>query len=66
MTAPQIFDIFKSANRDLQDQVEHYKEVNGKPNQIRLWFSDGRRGRFEVQRGHFKLILVDEDYKGEL
>lgn len=66
MKATQIFDIFKSANRDLQDEVIKYKEVNNSNNSIRLWFKDGRQGRFIVERGHFKLIIVDSTYKGEI
>ena len=60
MTAKDIFQIFILYNPEMSDKVDTFKEIQGKPNTIKLIFRDGRTGTFEVKRGKFKLVLEDK------
>jgi hypothetical protein len=47
-------------NRDLVPELRRYTQDNTNANAIKLEFRDGRKGRFEVQRGRY-ILEVESD-----
>ena len=62
MAPKDLFQIFILYNPEMSNKVSNFKEIQGKPNTIKLIFRDGRTGTFEVKRGKFKLVLEDDLY----
>lgn len=56
-----IYECFLSMNRDLVPELRRYTQDNTNPNAIKLEFRDGRKGRFEVQRGKYILEIESEE-----
>lgn len=59
MKATDIWEVFKSVNQDIVNDVRTYVSENGSPNKIRLIFKDGRKGTFEIQRGKYILEMEE-------
>lgn len=57
MERTMLWKSFIQLNPELSSSVKCYKSVKDKPNAIELYFEDGRRGVFEINRGKFKLTL---------
>ena len=56
-----IYELFLSMNRELVPELRRYTQDNTNTNAIKLEFKDGRKGRFEVQRGKYILEIESED-----
>lgn len=56
-----IYELFLSMNRELVPELRRYTQDNTNANAIKLEFKDGRKGRFEVQRGKYILEIESEE-----
>ena len=56
-----IYECFLSMNRDLVPELRRYTQDNSNANAIKLEFRDGRKGRFEVQRGRYILEIESKE-----
>lgn len=56
-----IYECFLSMNRELVPELKRYSQDNSNVNAIKLEFRDGRKGRFEVQRGKYILEIESEE-----